>query len=84
MNTDMVLSILGIAGCENCPDNSECRNLIGVNECQCNQGYNMNTAGTCGGRIVCSSGNDEDRGAGRSIIGGANIHIFVFCTINFF
>ena len=23
------------------------------------------------------------RGAGRSIIGGANIHIFVFCTINF-
>ena len=24
------------------------------------------------------------RGAGRSIIGGANIHIFVFCTINFF
>ena len=24
------------------------------------------------------------RGAGRSIIGGANIHIFVFGTINFF
>ena len=24
------------------------------------------------------------RGAGRSIFGGANIHIFVFCTINFF
>ena len=25
-----------------------------------------------------------NRGAGRSIIGGANIHLFVFCTINFF
>ena len=26
----------------------------------------------------------KPKGAGRSIIGGANIHIFVFCTINFF
>ena len=26
----------------------------------------------------------KGRGAGRSIIEGANIHIFVFCTINFF
>ena len=50
MNTDTVLSILGIAGCENCPDNSECMNVQGVNVCQCNQGYIMNGAETCVGK----------------------------------
>ena len=35
-------------------------------------------------RPPASKLNVLDRGDGRSIIGGGNIHIFVFCTINFF
>ena len=34
--------------------------------------------------VIGSSRTNCDRGRGRSIIGGAHIHIFVLCIINFF
>lgn len=50
MNNDTVLSMLGIDGCEDCPNNSHCTNVVGTNECQCDQGYTMNGNGACDGK----------------------------------